>query len=136
MVAGKLRLVPGYRQVNERVPGDTGRPVWVDDPHFNIEYHVRHIALPELGGEKKFRKLVGRIMSQQIDRSKPLWEIWKVDGLEGDRWALALKTHHCMVDGVSGTELPSVTPDLMPEGAPHELVECMPQRSRASSDWR
>jgi diacylglycerol O-acyltransferase len=97
---------------------------------------VRHIALPELGGEKEFRKLVGRIMSQQIDRSKPLWEIWKVDGLEGDRWALALKTHHCMVDGVSGTELPSVTPDLMPEVAPHELVECMPQRSRASSDWR
>ena len=127
MVAGKLRLVPRYRQVIERVPGDLGRPVWVDDPHFNIEYHVRHTALPEPGGEEELRKLVGRIMAQQLDRSKPLWEIWKVDGLEGDRWALASKTHHCMVDGVSGTELLSVIMDLTPEVAPPEPVEWEPQ---------
>ena len=127
MVAGKLRLVPRYRQVIERVPGDLGRPVWVDDPHFNIDYHVRHTALPEPGGEEEVRKLVGRIMSQQLDRSKPLWEIWMVDGLEGGRWALASKTHHCMVDGVSGTELLSVIMDLTPEVLPAELVEWEPQ---------
>jgi len=127
MVAGKLRLVPRYRQVIERVPGDLGRPVWVDDPHFNIEYHVRHTALPEPGGEEEVRKLVGRIMSQQLDRAKPLWEIWMVDGLEGGRWALASKTHHCMVDGVSGTELLSVIMDLTPEVLPSEPVEWEPQ---------
>jgi diacylglycerol O-acyltransferase len=127
MVAGKLRLVPRYRQVIERVPGDLGRPVWVDDRHFNIEDHVRHTALPEPGGEKELRKLVGRIMSQQLDRSKPLWEIWMVDGLEGGRWALASKTHHCMVDGVSGTELLSVIMDLAPVVVPPEPVEWEPQ---------
>ena len=115
MIAGKLRHVPRYRQVVERVPADLGRPVWVDDPHFNIGYHVRHTALPAPGGEDELRRLVGRIMSQQLDRSKPLWEIWMIDGLEGDRWAMASKTHHCMVDGVSGTELLSVIMDVTPE---------------------
>jgi WS/DGAT/MGAT family acyltransferase len=127
MVAGKLNQVPRYRQVIERVPGDLGRPVWVDDPHFNIGYHVRHTALPEPGGEAELRRLVGRIMSQQLDRSKPLWEIWMVDGLEGDRWAMASKTHHCMVDGVSGTELLSVIMDISPEVTPPEPVEWEPQ---------
>ena len=127
MVAGKLHLVPRYRQVIDRVPGDLGRPVWVDDPHFNIEYHVRHTALPEPGGEEELRKLVGRVMSQQLDRSKPLWEIWMVDGLEGGRWAMASKTHHCMVDGVSGTELLSVIMDVTPEVHPPEPVAWDPQ---------
>jgi diacylglycerol O-acyltransferase len=127
MIAGKLGQVPRYRQVIERVPGDLGRPVWVDDPHFNIGYHVRHTALPEPGGEAELRRLVGRIMSQQLDRSKPLWEIWMVDGLEGDRWAMASKTHHCMVDGVSGTELLSVIMDASPEFTPPESAEWDPQ---------
>ncbi len=127
MIAGKLRHVPRYRQVIERVPADLGRPVWVDDSHFNIEYHVRHTALPEPGGEAELRRLVGRVMSQQLDRSKPLWEIWMVDGLEGDRWAMASKTHHCMVDGVSGTELLSVIMDSGPDVTPPEPVEWDPQ---------
>ena len=127
MIAGKLRHVPRYRQVIERVPGDLGRPVWVDDPYFNVEYHVRHTALPAPGGEAELRRLVGRIMSQQLDRSKPLWEIWMVDGLEGDRWAMASKTHHCMVDGVSGTELLSVIMDASPEFTPPESTEWDPQ---------
>ena len=127
MIAGKLGYVPRYRQVVERVPGDLGRPVWVDDAHFNIDYHVRHTALPPPGGEAELRRLVGRIMSQQLDRSKPLWEIWMVDGLEGDRWAMASKSHHCMVDGVSGTELLSVIMDLSPEASPPDPVAWSPQ---------
>jgi WS/DGAT/MGAT family acyltransferase len=96
---------------------DLGRPVWVDDSHFNIEYHVRHTALPAPGGEAELRKLVGRVMAQQLDRSKPLWEIWVVQGLEDGHWAMMSKTHHCMVDGVSGTDLLTLTLDVLPEGS-------------------
>jgi WS/DGAT/MGAT family acyltransferase len=114
-IEGKLPHVPRYRQVVRRVPGDLGRPVWIDDPHFNIEYHVRRTALPAPGGEEELRRLVGRLMSQQLDRSKPLWEIWFVEGLEDGRWASVCKTHHCLVDGVSGTELLAAIMDLSPE---------------------
>jgi WS/DGAT/MGAT family acyltransferase len=114
-VAGKLPLVPRYRQVVQFVPLDLGRPVWVDDPHFNIEYHVRHTALPPPGGEDELRKLVGRVMAQQLDRTKPLWEIWMVEGLEDGRWAALSKTHHAMVDGVSGTDLLAVIMDTSPQ---------------------
>ena len=129
MIAGKLDQVPRYRQVVERVPGDLGRPVWVDDVHFNIDYHVRHTALPPPGGEAELRRLVGRIMSQQLDRSKPLWEIWMVDGLQEDRWAMVSKSHHCMVDGVSGTEVLSAIMDLSRETEPSHPAEWDPQPS-------
>jgi diacylglycerol O-acyltransferase len=115
MIGGKLPLVPRYRQVVQFVPLDLGRPVWVDDPHFNIEYHVRHTALPAPGSEAELRKLVGRVMAQQLDRTKPLWEIWMVEGLEDGHWAMLSKTHHAMVDGVSGTDLLSVIMDTTPE---------------------
>ena len=115
MVAGRLPLVPRYRQRVKFVPLDLGRPVWTDDPHFNVEYHVRHTALPAPGGEEQLRRLVGRVMSQQLDRTKPLWELWFVDGLEDGRWAMVSKTHHCLVDGVSGTDLLTVMMDLGPE---------------------
>jgi WS/DGAT/MGAT family acyltransferase len=117
-IAGKLPLLPRYRQVVQFVPLQLGRPVWADDPHFNIEYHVRHTALPAPGGEGELRRLVGRVMSQQLDRSKPLWELWMVEGLDDGRWALLSKTHHCMVDGVSGTELVTVLLDVSPETTP------------------
>jgi diacylglycerol O-acyltransferase len=115
MVRGKLTLVPRYRQVVRFVPLDLGRPVWVDDPHFNIDYHLRHTALPAPGGEAELRKLVGRVMSQQLDRSKPLWEIWVVEGLEDGHWAMLAKTHHAIVDGISGTDLLAVLMDVSPE---------------------
>src|SRR5580698_9168987 len=115
MVRGKLSLVPRYRQVVRFVPLDLGRPVWVDDPHFNIDYHVRHTALPSPGGEEELRKLVGRVMSQQLDRSKPLWEIWVVEGLEEGHWAMLAKTHHAIVDGIAGTDLLAVIMDISPE---------------------
>ncbi len=114
MIGGKLSLAPRYRQVVQFVPFQLGRPVWVDDPHFNIEYHVRHTALPSPGGEPELRRLVGRVMSQQLDRTKPLWELWMVEGLGDNRWALLAKTHHSIVDGVSGAELLTVLLDTAP----------------------
>jgi WS/DGAT/MGAT family acyltransferase len=115
MVTGKLPLVPRYRQRVRFVPLEFGRPVWVDDPHFNIGYHIRHTGLPTPGNDDQLRNLVGRVMAQQLDRSKPLWEMWMVDGLEDGHWAVMSKTHHCMVDGVSGTDLLSVVMDTSPE---------------------
>jgi diacylglycerol O-acyltransferase / wax synthase len=114
-IGGRLALVPRYRQKVATVPLSLGRPVWVDDPHFNLEYHVRHTALPAPGGEDELRRLVGRVMSQRLDRAKPLWEIWMVEGVEDDRWALVSKIHHCLVDGVSGAGLLAVILDLSPE---------------------
>lgn len=115
MVAGKLPLVPRYRQRVRFVPMDLSRPVWADDPSFNIRYHVRHTALPSPGGDAELRNLVGRVMAQQLDRNRPLWEMWMVEGLEDDRWAVFTKFHHCMVDGVSGTDVISVIMDSSPE---------------------
>jgi WS/DGAT/MGAT family acyltransferase len=115
MVSAKLDLVPRYRQKVRFVPFQLGRPVWVDDVHFNIEYHLRQTALPSPGGESELRKLVGRVMAQPLDRSKPLWEIWVVEGLDEGRWAVLAKTHHALVDGVSGTDLLAVIMDLSPD---------------------
>ena len=117
MVEGKLALVPRYRQVVKFVPFDLGRPVWVDDPHFTLEYHLRRTALPAPGGEAELRDLVGLVMSQPLDRAKPLWEIWVVEGLEAGRWAMVAKTHHAMVDGIAGTDLLAVIMDLSPDAA-------------------
>jgi diacylglycerol O-acyltransferase len=107
-IADRLPLVPRYRQKVRFVPVALGRPAWVDDPHFNLDYHVRRTALPSPGGDEELQNLVGRVMSQQLDRAKPLWELWVAEGLDDDRWALISKTHHCMVDGVSATDLLSV----------------------------
>lgn len=111
MVSSKLHRVPRYRQKVRFVPFEFGRPVWSDDHHFNLRYHVRHTALPAPGSDRQLRTLIGRVMSQQLDRAKPLWEIWVVEGLEEDRWVMIAKTHHCMVDGVSGSDLLSVLLD-------------------------
>ena len=115
MVAGKLPAVPRYRQKVRFVPLQLGRPLWVDDPHFNLGYHLRHTALASPGGDRELRNLVGRVMAQQLDRHKPLWEMWMVEGLEHGHWALVSKVHHCMVDGVSGTDLLAVVLDSEPE---------------------
>jgi diacylglycerol O-acyltransferase len=107
-VAARLVLVPRYRQKVRFVPLALGRPEWVDDPHFNLAYHVRRTALPAPGSDEELRDLVGRVMSQQLDRAKPLWEMWVVEGLGTGRWAVISKVHHCMVDGVAGTDLMTV----------------------------
>ncbi|MCU4187505.1 wax ester/triacylglycerol synthase family O-acyltransferase [Acidiferrimicrobium sp. IK] len=131
-VAGKLHLVPRFRQVVQAVPGDLGRPVWVDYPHFNLEYHIRHTAIPSPGGQEALWRLVARVMSQQLDRSKPLWEHWIVEGLQDDSWALISKTHHCMVDGVSGADMLAVVLDLTPDAPIEPPAEWVP-RPRPSS---
>jgi diacylglycerol O-acyltransferase / wax synthase len=111
---GRLRRVPRYRQKLAFPPLEAGRPFWVDDPSFNLDYHVRHTALPKPGSEEQLRELAGRIYSQRLDRSKPLWETWIVHGLEGNRFALISKTHHALVDGVSGVDIATVLFDLSP----------------------
>jgi len=129
LVRSKLPLVPRYRQVVRFVPLDLGRPVWADDPHFDIDYHIRHTALPAPGGEGELRKLVGRVMSQPLDRTRPLWEIWVVEGLDGGQWAMLCKTHHAMVDGVAGTDLMAVIMDLSPTAPPAEPDQWEPRPS-------
>ncbi len=101
-VQSRLHLVPRYRQRLAYVPLDQGRPVWTDDPHFNPHYHIRHTALPRPGDEAALKRLAGRLFSQRLDRSKPLWEIWLVERMAGRRFALIAKTHHALVDGISG----------------------------------
>jgi diacylglycerol O-acyltransferase / wax synthase len=117
-VRGRLPLVPRFRQKLVFPRLQAGRPLWVDDPRFNLFYHVRHTALPAPGNEDQLRRLAGRVFSQQLDRSKPLWELWLVQGLERKRFALISKTHHAMVDGVSGVDISTVLFDVKPVPEP------------------
>src|SRR3974390_1600509 len=117
-LAGRLPRVPRYRQKLRTVPLRLARPVWVDDPAFDLNYHVRRTALPAPGGDEQLATLMARVMSQRLDRDHPLWEYWVAEGLAEDRWALIWKVHHCMVDGVSGTDLYRVIFDFSPEPPP------------------
>ncbi len=117
-IRNRLRFVPRYRQKLAHPPLETGRPLWIDDPNFNLEYHLRHSALPSPGTEEQLWRLAARIHSQALDRSKPLWECWFIEGLEGNRFALIFKTHHALVDGVSGVDLATVLFDLTPVPPP------------------
>jgi diacylglycerol O-acyltransferase len=120
MIESRLHQVPRYRQKLAFPPLAQARPVWIDDPHFNVGYHVRHTALPAPAGEEQLRKLAGRVFSQQLDRSKPLWEIWLVNRVNEDQFALVCKTHHALVDGISGVDIMTVLFDLEPEPPPRE----------------
>ncbi len=117
-LAGRLPRVRRYRQKLRAVPFHLGRPVWVDDPHFDLRYHARRTALPAPGGDQQLADLMARVMSQRLDRDHPLWEYWIAEGLPQDRWALISKVHHCMVDGVAGTDLYRVIFDFSPEPSP------------------
>ena len=115
-ISSRLHLVPRYRQRLAFVPFEQGRPRWVDDPHLNLNYHVRTTALPAPGSENQLKALAGRVFSQQLDRDKPLWELWVVEGLDGgERFAVLSKTHHALVDGISGVDIMSVLFDTSPE---------------------
>ncbi len=121
-IARRLPLVPLYRKKLRTVALRLGPPVWVDDPRFDLRYHVRQTALPAPGGDEQLRKLMARVMAQRLDRDYPLWEYWLVEGLANGRWALISKVHHCMVDGISGTDLyriifdTSPVPEPLPDG--------------------
>ena len=116
-----LHLVPRYRQRLHAIPF-FDHSVWVDDPHFDIDYHIRHTALPRPGNSDQLKKLSARIMAQPLDRKRPLWETWIVEGLESDRFAMIMKIHHCMIDGASGVDLAyiqmSTTPAVRELGTP------------------
>jgi WS/DGAT/MGAT family acyltransferase len=114
LVESRLDSIPRYRQRLATVPLE-GHPVWIDDEHFHLDYHVRHIALPHPGSEEQLKALVGRLMSQQLDRTRPLWELFVVEGLEGGGFAIVSKIHHCMIDGVSGIDLMAVILDFTPD---------------------
>ncbi|CAB4861739.1 unannotated protein [freshwater metagenome] len=119
----RLHLVPRYRQRLTYPPMATGRPVWTDDPAFTIDYHVRQTALPAPGSDQQLHRLVSRIFSRQLDRTRPLWEMWVVEGVSGGRWALVWKTHHAVIDGISGVDLGTVLFDLSPDAPPVEHPE-------------
>ena len=125
LVQSRLPLVPRYRQKLRTVPFRLGRPVWVDDPDFDLSYHVRRTALPEPGGDQQLAALMARVMSRRLDRDHPLWEYWVVEGLARDRWALISKVHHCMVDGIGGADLYRLLTEVAPEPAqpPADLAD-------------
>jgi diacylglycerol O-acyltransferase len=106
-IAARLHKIPRYRQRLAYIPIEQ-HPVWVDDARFSLPYHVRHTCLPQPGDERQLKRMVARIKSQQLDRGKPLWELWIIEGLQDNRFAMVTKTHHCMIDGVSGSDLLSV----------------------------
>ncbi len=126
--ASFLHLVPRYRQRIHEIPVFK-HAVWVDDPHFELDYHVRHTALPRPGSLTQLKKLVARIMAQPLDRKRPLWETWFIEGLEGgDQFAMVTKIHHCMIDGASGVDLANIQFSTSPE--PPELTEPVPFHPR------
>jgi diacylglycerol O-acyltransferase len=124
-IESRLHLVPRYRQKLAFPPVETGRPFWIDDAQFNLGYHVRHSALPSPGGEDELRRMVARVFSQQLDRTKPLWELWLVEGLRKKRFAIISKTHHALVDGISGVDIATVLFD----------VEPVPEPAKPDREW-
>ena len=128
LLLSKLPLVPRYRQRVRPVPMQLGRPVWVDDPHFQILYHVRHTAVPSPGNDEQLRNLAGRVLGQRLDMAKPLWELWLVEGLADNRWAIISKVHHCMVDGIAGTDLMQLMFDLEPDATHEAPKDWTPRR--------
>jgi diacylglycerol O-acyltransferase len=133
-IESRLHLVPRYRQKLVFPRLEMGRPLWVDDPSFNIDYHVRHTALPQPGGTEQLRLLAARIFSQRLDRTKPLWELWLVQGLEDNRFAVINKTHHSLVDGVSGIDLTTVLFDVSPTPSDAAPEEWQPESEPSHAD--
>lgn len=132
LIESRLASVPRYRQRLMFVPFNQGRPVWIDESQFDLEFHVRHTALPKPGGRGELMKLAGRLLSQRLDRDKPLWEMWLVEGLEDGGFAIVSKTHHCMIDGVAGVDLAQLLLDTGPEHTLAPTVEAWEPRPAPS----
>ena len=123
LIEQRIALVPRYRQKVRHVPGNLARPVWVDDPEFDVAYHVRRSALPKPGSDAQLTELVARLMSRPLDATRPLWEMYLVEGVAGGRTAVITKTHQAMIDGISAIDIGQVildvaTPDGEPDGHP------------------
>jgi diacylglycerol O-acyltransferase / wax synthase len=121
LIERRISLVPRYRQKVRSIPGHLANPVWVDDADFDLGYHVRRSALPRPGSDEQLRELVARVQSRALDRNRPLWEMYLVEGLTGGRFAVIHKTHHAMVDGVSAVDIAQVILDTTP--VPREIAE-------------
>lgn len=132
-IESKLQYIPRYRQRLDYIPY-TGAPVWVDDTDFNLDYHVRHTSLPRPGLEEQLKRLAGRIVSQQLDRSKPLWELWVVEGLSEGRFAIIAKIHHCMIDGLSGVDLTTILLNVAPTSEIEESPDWSPRRAPTQAE--
>jgi diacylglycerol O-acyltransferase / wax synthase len=117
LVRSRLHLVPRYRQRLAYPPLGMGNPVWVDDPDFDLSYHLRHAALPRPGTPEQLNEYAARILSRQLDRERPLWELYYIEGLEDGRFALLAKSHHAMIDGIAGMDIATVMLDLSPDGS-------------------
>ncbi len=128
LVQNRIGLVPRYRQRVRQVPGGVAAPVWVDDPHFDLGYHVRRTALPRPGSDDQLHELVARVLSRPLDRNRPLWEMYLVEGLTGGRIALITKTHQALVDGIAAIEIGEVLFDDEPVGSG--------QDETFADDWR
>lgn len=113
-IEAALPAVPRFRQRLSTIPL-FGRPVWVDDEHFNLRYHVRHTAVPRPGDVRQVKRVAGRILSQPLNRIRPLWEMWFIEGLAGERFAVVIKAHHCMIDGIAGADLLAALMAVDPE---------------------
>jgi len=131
-IEAQLHKVPRFRQRLEWIPG-FAQPVWIDDARFNLRFHVRHTALPAPGDERQLKRLAGRILSQEFDRGKPLWENWFVDGLAGDRFALISKVHHCMADGMSGVAMGALLVGSDPGYEPPPRKQWIPRPAPGSA---
>jgi len=125
-VESKLQYIPRYRQRLDWVPFDR-RAVWVDDEHFALEYHLRHSSLPRPGTEEQLKQLAGRIVSAPLDRSKPLWELWVIEGIDDNRFAIIAKIHHCMIDGISGVDLTTILLNVVPTSEVELAAEWAPR---------
>ena len=135
LVLSRLPLMPRFRRRLMSVPYDQGRPIWVDDDRFDITYHVRHTALPKPGTWEQLIALTNRVQESMLDRERPLWELWFVEGLEGGNVAIIQKTHHALIDGVSGVDVATLLLDMDPESVarrscPSGLPEPAPSPSQ------
>jgi WS/DGAT/MGAT family acyltransferase len=133
LVEQRIALVPRYRQKVRYIPGNLARPVWIDDPDFDVAYHVRRSALPKPGSDEQLTELVARLMSRPLDHTRPLWEMYLVEGLARGRTAVLTKTHQAMVDGISAIDIGQVILDVSPEPriVPEELWMPRPEPSAA-----
>jgi diacylglycerol O-acyltransferase / wax synthase len=132
--AMKLPLVPRYRQLVRTTPLQLFRPAWSDDEHFDLSYHLRHAVVPRPGGTRQLSHLAERIFAQPLDRNKPLWEAWFIEGVEGGRWAILSKVHHCVVDGIGGTDLMTEVFDQAPDARPAAPAAWQPQPGPSVAD--
>jgi diacylglycerol O-acyltransferase / wax synthase len=133
LVLSRLPLMPRFRRRLMHVPYDQGRPIWVDDDRFDITYHVRHTALPKPGSWEQLVALTTRVQEGLLDRDRPLWEIWVVEGLEGGNVGLIQKTHHALIDGVSGVDVATLLLDMQPDYVPPVARDWNPEPAPSAS---